>query len=209
MKIGGLKGIIAQGSTRKMEPIETEVKLRCESVDAFKKRLEEAGAALKLKRDRHFEDNLILDSASGTLRGRLAALRVRKTDDVATVTLKELPPANAGESKFKSRIELETRVGDGDVMLEIFARLGFLKSFRYQKYRTIYEASLPSGESLDVMFDETPIGVFAELEGVESDVARVLEAIGAKRDEHILQSYLTLQIEECARHGQPLSDMVF
>jgi len=192
-----------------MEPIETEVKLRCESVDQFMKRLKEAGAALKLKRDRHFEDNFILDTESRTVGGRLGALRVRKTDDVATVTLKELPPANAVESKFKSRIELETSVGDGDVMLQIFARLGFLKCFRYQKYRTVYEAFLPSGESLDVMFDETPIGVFAELEGVESNVARVLEVIGAGRDEHILLSYLALQIEECARRGQPFSDMVF
>lgn len=192
-----------------MEPIETEVKLRCDSVNEFKKRLEEAGATLKLKRDRHFEDNLILDSEARSLGGRLAALRVRKTDDVATVTLKELPPAHAGESKFKSRIELETSVDDGDVMLEIFARLGFLKRFRYQKYRTVYEAFLPSGESLEVMFDETPIGVFAELEGVESNVARVLEVIGAAPDEHILQSYLALQIEECTRRGRPLSDMVF
>lgn len=192
-----------------MEPIETEVKLRCESVDQFKKRLEKAGATLKLKRDRHFEDNFILDSDSSSLGGRLAALRVRKTDDVATVTLKELPPRNAGESKFKSRIELETSVGDGDVMLEVFARLGFLKRFRYQKYRTVYEAFLPSGESLDVMFDETPIGVFAELEGMESDVARTLDLIGAEGGEHILQSYIALQIEECARRGQPLSDMVF
>ena len=192
-----------------MEPIETEVKLRCESVEHFKKRLENSGATLKLKRDRHFEDNFILDSDARSLGGRLAALRVRKTDDLATVTLKELPPADSQVSRFKSRIELETRVGDAEVMLEIFARLGFRKCFRYQKYRTVYEAFLPTGESLDVMFDETPIGVFAELEGLEADVARTLEMIGAERDEHILQSYLAIQIEECERQGKPLSDMVF
>ena len=192
-----------------MEPIETEVKLRCESVEEFKSKLELAGVKLKLKRDKHFEDNFVLDSEEGVLRNRFALLRVRHTDDLATITLKEVPPPDTSSSKFKSRLELETRVDDSETMLKIFARLGFRKVFRYQKFRTVFEAALPSGETLDVMFDETPIGVFVELEGKESEVAETLTMIGVERDEHILHSYIAIQIDRCASEGKPLSDLVF
>jgi len=195
--------------SQRIEPTETEVKLRCESVEQFKALLEGSGAIIKLKRNRHFEDNVLLDSRSDPLSAHLSVLRVRKTDDVATITLKEMPPADAPPSQFKKRIELETSVGDGDMMLEIFARLGFHKWFRYQKYRTIYEALLPSGASADLMVDETPIGTFAEFEGTEDEVREALETIGAGRDQQILLSYLALQAERCASEGRPLSDLVF
>ncbi len=189
-----------------MVPTETEVKLRLDGIE----KLEDAGLILKLKREKHFEDNFLLDSVDRQLSRRQAALRVRKTESgPAVVTLKEMPEADAPISQFKSRIELETNVVDPDVMLEVFERLGFHRWFRYQKYRTVYRAELPSGRSLDVMVDETPIGNFIELEGDEAEVSEALRMLGVSRTEHIVKSYLALQIERCAAEGRPLSDLVF
>jgi len=60
-----------------------------------------------------------------------------------------------------------------------------------------------------VMFDETPLGNFVELEGEEEVIARAVELLGVTPACHILESYLALQAEHCRRRGKPLEDMVF
>jgi adenylate cyclase, class 2 len=189
-----------------MSTTEIEVKIRLEGIE----KLKEAGFILNLKHDKHFEDNFLLDLTNQQLSGRLAALRVRKTDrGRGSVTLKEMPAADAPVSQFKSRIEFETSVEDPHTMLEIFERLGFHPWFRYQKYRTEYRAELPSGRSLDVMVDETPLGNFVELEGEEDAVSDALSTLGVSRSDQIVKSYLALQFERCAAEGRPLSDLIF
>ena len=189
-----------------MAPTETEVKIRLDGIQ----KLNDAGLILNLKRSKHFEDNFLLDRGGQELSSRLAALRIRKTDDGrGSITLKEMPGEDAPVSQFKSRIEFETSVEDPDIMFEIFKRLGFRCWFRYQKYRTVYSAELPSGRSLDVMIDETPIGNFVELEGDEDAVSEALSTLNVSKNEYIVQSYLALQIERCSDEGRPLSDLVF
>ena len=185
---------------------ETEVKIRLDGIQ----KLKDAGLILNLKHNKHFEDNFLLDMGGHELSSQLAALRIRKTDPGrGSITLKEMPGEDAPISQFKSRIEFETSVDDPDIMLEIFERLGFRCWFRYQKYRTVYRAELPSGRSLDVMIDETPIGNFVELEGEEDAVSEALRTLNVSKNEYILESYLALQIERCSDEGRPLSDLVF
>jgi adenylate cyclase, class 2 len=91
----------------------------------------------------------------------------------------------------------------------VFERLGYRKWFRYQKYRTVYRATLPDGPELHVMFDETPLGPFVELEGEEEVIARAVELLGVAPEEYVLESYLAIQEEHCHRRGRPLGDMIF
>ena len=77
---------------------------------------------------------------------------------------------------MKSREEIETSIGDGDDAAPGLRALGFTPRFRYQKYRE----ERPLG-GLIVAIDETPIGVFVELEGQEAEIAAVAGRLGRAR----------------------------
>lgn len=184
---------------------EIEVKLRCDGVAA----LEQAGILLELKEPRHFEENVLFDTADNQMMSQLAVLRVRSASGKGTLTFKAPPLPDDAASQFKKRIEIESSIGDPQNLIAILTRLGYLKWFTYQKYRTIYQASLPSGAALLVMNDETPIGNFVELEGEESAISEAVKMLGKTPDEYVLLSYIALQAEHCQREGRPLEDMVF
>ena len=73
----------------------------------------------------------------------------------------------------------------------------------------MYRATLPGGQRLHVMFDETPIGNFIELEGEEDAIALAVKLLGVRPEDYVLESYLALQAAHCAREGKPLGDMIF
>jgi adenylate cyclase class 2 len=184
---------------------EIEVKLRFDDLEAFAR----AGIALELETARHFEDNWLLDAADRYLSERASILRVRSSAAGGSITYKENVGAAAPASQFKKRIEIETLIDNPESAIAIFERLGFRKWFRYQKYRTVYMATLPCGSKLQVMFDETPLGQFVELEGEEESIAQAVKLLGVTPGEYVLESYLAIQAEHCRRQGKPLDDMIF
>jgi adenylate cyclase class 2 len=186
-------------------PHEIEVKLRFNDLDAFSR----AGIALEIETARHFEDNWLLDSSDQYLSERASILRVRSSSGGGSITYKENADSSAPASQFKKRIEIETAIDDPASAVAIFERLGYYKWFRYQKYRTVYRATLPCGSKLHLMFDETPLGHFVELEGEEELIAQTVKLLGVSPSEYVLESYLALQAEHCRLEGKPLEDMTF
>ena len=184
---------------------EIEVKLRIGDLNAFSR----AGITLEIETARHFEDNWLLDSPDQYLGGHAAILRVRSAAGKGSITYKEQEEGAAAASQFKKRIELETAIDDPESAVAIFERLGYRKWFRYQKYRTVYRATLPDGSKLQLMFDETPLGAFVELEGEEEIIAHAVKLLGVTPAEYVLESYLAIQAGHCLRQGKPLEDMVF
>jgi adenylate cyclase, class 2 len=184
---------------------EIEVKLRFDDLGAFAR----AGIYLEIEIARHFEDNWLLDSLDSRLGERAAILRVRSAAGKGAITYKEKADGLEAASRFKKRIEIETAIEDPESAVAVFERLGYRKWFRYQKYRTVYQATLPDDSKLHVMLDETPLGVFVELEGAEEIIARAVELLGVSPEEYVLESYLAIQAEGCRRRGLPLEDMTF
>ncbi|HEX4945209.1 MAG TPA: class IV adenylate cyclase [Blastocatellia bacterium] len=183
---------------------EIEVKLRL-GIQS----LAQAGITLELLTPRHFEDNWLLDTTTHQLAHQSSVLRVRSADGKGVLTYKEKAGQDAPASQFKLRIELETELGSAPEALAIFDRLGFHRFFRYQKYRSVYEATLPSQNHLHVMVDETPLGDFLELEGEEAAIAEAVQLMGLTPADYILDSYIALQLRHCQQQGKPLEDMVF
>lgn len=183
--------------------LEIEVKLACDDLD----RLRKAGFQLSLEKPRHFEDNWLLDLPDKRLFKQGAALRIRSVDGKGTVTYKGVV-SQTHESRLKVREEIETAVDDPDRLLDLFERLGYRRSFRYQKYRTGYSVDLDGGK-LKVMLDETPMGNFIEIEGDESSVLKALDAAGFSTNDIIRDSYPELQASRCRSRGVPLEDLVF
>src|SRR5512134_1513935 len=134
------------GHTTKME---REIKLRFPSVEDARAAIVAAGATPL--RGRRLQEDCLLDTADETLRTRRCVLRVRMECGKSRVTWKgPVQPA-----AVKVREELETVIGDGEILLRIFAELGFEPWFRYQKYREEF-----SHQDVVIAIDETPIGVF-------------------------------------------------
>jgi adenylate cyclase class 2 len=82
---------------------------------------------------------------------------------------------------YKIREEHEIRVSDHEGVSRIIERLGFRPCFRYEKFRTTYR--LPGIRNLKVEVDETPIGLFLELEGPGREIDRAAARMGFGRAE--------------------------
>jgi adenylate cyclase class 2 len=109
------------------------------------------------------------------------------------------------------REEIEVEVTEAAILSKIFEGLGMRGWFRYEKYRTTYgmDSSRPWAKELLIEVDETPIGVFAELEGPPEAIDRAAEELGFSKQDYVLRNYLTLYLEECRRTGVEPGDMLF
>ncbi len=183
--------------------LEIEIKLACDSLAPMLN----AGFAVRIEKPRYFEDNWLLDFADGRLFSDGAALRVRLANGKGLVTYKGLVEESA-TSPLKVREEIETEVAEPEQMVLLFERLGFHRSFRYQKYRTDYRLTL-DGKQIAVTFDETPMGNFVEIEGDEPGVLAVLKAAGFQNEDIIRESYPELQANRCRARGIPVEDLIF
>jgi adenylate cyclase class 2 len=179
---------------------ETEIKLAVPDVKTARGLLRAAG--FRVSRRRVFETNAVFDTPEMGLRRAAAVLRVRQAGGVATVTYKG--PAEVG--RHKSREELELEISDARAMGAIIERLGLGPVFRYDKYRTEYRQP---GRSGIATLDETPVGVYLELEGAPNWIDRAARKLGFTEDDYITASYARLYLEWCARNGVRPSDMVF
>ena len=187
------------------ERMEREIKLPFESAEAAREAVAALGAAPL--RARRLQDDRLLDTATGRLREEWCTLRVRVEEPVdaggeriASLTFKGPPRPDV----MKVREELETGVGDGEVLLEVLRRAGFEVWFRYQKYREEFER-----DGTIVAIDETPCGVFVELEGSEAGVTRLARALGRGPGDYVTASYRRVWESDCAARGRPAGDMVF
>jgi len=182
--------------------VESEVKLACDDL----RRFYDAGFELKVVVPRHFEDNWLLDNSDQALLRQGSALRVRFARDKGWITFKGAVRDADSVVKVREEIEVETTAPERSI--ELFARLGFERSFRYQKYRTAYELTV-DGKELMVVFDETPMGNFIEIEGDEKTVTSVFKASGFSGSDIVRESYPELQVKRCRERGVPLEDLVF
>src|SRR4029078_1037751 len=94
--------------------------------------------------------------------------------------------------------------GDGVLLIRIFEELGFHVWFRYEKYREEY-----SHEDVIVAIDETPVGVFVEIEGSEAGITAMAESLGRGPGDYVLDSYRGLFLQYREAHGLTDTDMVF
>ncbi len=202
---------------RALVDYEVEVKLPCDELS----RLTDAGLTLERSKARHFEDNWVFKLPDGKLR-KGQYLRVRHTGNgdgagrrhagVLTYKGKSRRTSADTKGKYKGkkvREEVETTVGQPAKTVKILKRLGFQRSFRYQKYRTCYTVRLDDGRSLQATFDETPIGNYIELEGDAGTIETVAEMLGYPPSAFISESYVEMQVARCAGKGEPLSDLLF
>jgi adenylate cyclase class 2 len=178
--------------------VEREIKLSFESVDEARTAVLAAGATPLLCR--RLQEDSLLDTEEESLRRRRCVLRIRVENGKSRITFK----GPVQPSIMKLRDEFETVIGDGVLLLHIFEELGFHVWFRYEKYREEF-----AHEDVIVAIDETPVGVFVEIEGSEHGIAAMAEALGRTPDEYVLDSYRGLFLKHREAFGLSGTDMLF
>lgn len=108
--------------------------------------------------------------------------------------------------RHKDREELEVEVADPRRMDELLMRLDFEPRFRYEKYRTEYGRP---GETGHAMLDETPIGVYLELEGAPRWIDRTARRLGFAQSDYSTASYYGLYVDYCRKYGLQPANMTF
>ncbi len=177
--------------------LEIEIKLRVDSHDPVRAKLQAVGAT---KLSCVIEHNTILDRPDGWLRGRGRGLRVRMTQAVdgglveATLTAKG--PQLAGA--MKSREELEIKVSDADMTVSIAETLGYVPILQYEKRRETWLLG-----DCKVELDEPPhIGYFVEIEGPgEAQISAVRLQLGLDRATVEPKTYVGLLMAYCVEQG--------
>lgn len=132
--------------------------------------------------------------------GRL--LRVRVAGRLGILTYK----GRAAIGKYKDREELEVEVSDPRTLSEMLAHLDFVPTFRYEKFRTEYRRP---GEAGSAMLDETPIGVYLELEGAPGWINRSARRLGFADSDYSTASYGGLYADYCRKHRLQVKHMTF
>jgi adenylate cyclase, class 2 len=185
-----------------MKSIETEVKVRIADGDAFESKLEAAGFHKLTART--FERNVLYDTPERKLRAGGEILRIREYGPKWVVTHKSIPSDSSPDARHKQRIETETQVEDGEAIVGIFEHLGLQAAFTYEKWRT--EWADGTGHCV---LDETPIGVFAELEGPSEWIDATATTLGIDVGEFMTLSYGRLFDVWKQETGSPVNDLTF
>ncbi|MEO7027974.1 MAG: class IV adenylate cyclase [Acidobacteriaceae bacterium] len=187
-----------------MHGAEIELKFPIADPAAFRHNVEALG--FHLKTERTLEQNTLYDTPDRGLRARGQIVRLRIYGSRCTLTHKRQPPGNDANSRYKTRIETESGVDDCAALAEIFTQLGFVPVFQYDKFRTEWSSSQSGG---NLVVDETPIGVWAELEGEPEWIDLMLERLEIPSAECTTASYGRLFLDWKQRTRSPAENMTF
>jgi adenylate cyclase, class 2 len=179
-------------------PLEREIKLRFDSAEEARAKVLALGAAPLL--GRRLQEDCLFDTDDEQLRRQRSTLRVRSESGKSLLTFK----GPAIPALIKIREEYETVVADGAVLQAILEQLGLHCWFRYEKYREEF-----SNDDVVIAVDETPLGVFVEIEGGEDAIHATARALGRTPADYITDSYRFLFLQHRDANGIAGHHMVF
>lgn len=199
---------------------EIEVKLPVADLTAIVLQLRSLGA---IPHGRVFERNTLYDTPGSDFRraGRLLRLRVESPAESplvhagpakAVLTSKVPAPTSARQrrpqsragGRYKEKLETELAVKFPRRWPRILETLGFRPSFLYEKYRSTFRLG-----NLHLDLDETPVGVFLELEGLPKAIDLVARRLGYVPRQYIRLTYWDLYAANCRRRGLEPANMLF
>jgi adenylate cyclase class 2 len=173
-------------------PIEIEKKyrLKTEQLVLLRQRLEECGA--EGRGSVEFEENIIYTGPG--LDPARRVLRLRRTGDRAIFTFKE---RDLSGSPIKRQREEETEVADGRALAAILEALGYSPALVYEKRRETWKIA-----DTEVVIDELPFGLFAEIEGAEARILEAEKLLGLDSAEAEHASYPALTLRHGTKNGE-------
>jgi adenylate cyclase class 2 len=197
---------------------EVEIKLRITDIAALLEKLRGLGGRPGV---RIFEQNILYDTPDSDFRGRGQLLRLRIETPAAGISLRrpsrpvrrgssrgvltaKIPAPDAKRPRFKEKIETEVIVPDAMAWQRAVQKLGLREGFRYEKYRTSFRFG-----GAHLALDETPVGVFLEIEGPPAAIDRIARRLGFSARAYIRATYWDLYVAYCRRARRKPRNMLF
>ncbi len=162
-------------------PIETEVKLRIPSAEAFLPLLDSLGL---MPVESMQEEESTLWDRGGELLASGSALRLRRYAGKSLLTWKG---PQRPDPQLKIRPEIQSLVDNHEAMEGILAALGFAPVLRMAKRRATFKR-----DGLEACLDETPFGSYLELEGDPQAIRLAMEHLGLNGSHIEPRSYAAL-----------------
>ena len=172
-------------TTEKKLEIEVKIKIESTGIEDFREKIIENN--FRLISPRYLEHNIVFDTPDKKLKTNNFLLRLRKKGNKSTVTFKRPVKKSFSSAYYKIREETEVEVLDFENMRRIFLGLRYEPVFVYEKYREVFQKG-----NVRLMVDETPIGNFIEIEGMEKDIDRAARELGYSKSDYIIDNYRSL-----------------
>ena len=172
-------------TTEKKLEIEIKIKIESTGIKDFRENIFENN--FRLISPRYLEQNIVFDTPDKKMKTNNFLLRLRKKGDKNTVTFKRPVKKSLSSAYYKIREEIEVEVLDFENMRKIFTGLGYEPVFIYEKYREVFQKG-----DVRLMLDETPIGNFIEIEGMEKEIDRTAQELGYSKSDYIIDNYRSL-----------------
>ena len=180
------------------------------------------------------EQNTLYDTADSDLRRQGRLLRLRTETPALSAMVPRRSPARSPNScacqpgpgiaragrlrSLDTRKDLKGEVVVGGARFPMWVEhskrarpwpsvlrsLGFLPVFRHEKFRASFRLG-----SLHLELDETPVGVFLELEGPPASIDRAARALGFSSRDYIQSTYWDLYRAQCLRRGHTPRNLLF
>ncbi len=178
---------------------EIEVKFLLKDYSALMQKI--SALHLPCSQERIHEFNLRYDLPDGSLVAQKQVLRLRK-DTQARLTFKG---PGIMEQDVLTRKEIEVEVSDFDATNRLLEALGYQVIMMYEKFRANYLM-----DNLVLSVDETPLGLFIELEGESpAQVRKAADALGLDWEARINLSYSALLSLFNQNTGNSFRDLSF
>jgi adenylate cyclase class 2 len=198
---------------KKTKP-EIEIKLHIQDISAIQRKIKSLDAT---PQPRIQERNILYDTPQSHLRRRKMLLRLRietptnhnapttRNKERVILTVKAPPPTQPKTPRYKIRAEREQPVPQSSrEYAKALTSLGFRPAFRYDKFRTTFR--LPN---LHLDLDETPAGMYLELEGHPKAIDRAAKTLGFTKNAYLRATYWDLYAAACRRRGTKPKNMLF
>ena len=165
---------------------EIEAKLKVDSLEPVREKLQELGAEFV---EEQFQMDILFDDANQTMIKADSCLRFRRqiSDNQTKHILAYKGPKQDGN--YKKRLEIEVEVNKNESMLMLLSALGYESKIIVEKNRSLWRYN-----QCEVALDSLKLlGDFVEIEGPSEDIINdVQKALGLEHLDNIAESYATL-----------------
>jgi len=125
-------------------------------------------------------------------------IRLRQQGNNASLSYKRPLPSVGNEKK---EVEIETEVGDFEVMSNILRMMGYAPSTSYEKYTTAFK--LKSQSDMHIEIQKYPFETFLEIEGEKEEIEKAAKQLGFDIKNAIKKPVDTLFTEWRSANGLP------
>lgn len=172
--------------------IEKKYRLTAEQRSALEGYLQNSADA-KLQ-DMEFEENTLF--AGPGIDPRTKVLRLRLTEKRAVFTYKE---RDASSSAIRRNLEEETEVTNASALRAILSALGYTPQLVYEKRRATWHV-----RDVELVVDELPFGLFAEIEGEEEAIKEAEQLLGLTEAPAEMETYPELAAKYGVKSGETI-----